>query len=694
MFGLPPGWESDYDGQRWFYTYKASGHIQYHFPTEGDEFPDYLDASVPAPDLAPEERLESQQQLRRQTTISAASAKQLSPPSSHRAGNGAAKSGMSATARPVSAIWDGDGGGGDDDAEQVFQPENFMFLGPGTYTEVSPLNEEEEEAARRVVAGGIGERVAGDSAVAGGSAAGTKAAVSPVASTVTTPMVQKSEASVSPPVPAAGQEIVIESPPIQAEPVPTPPQEEQPVVHMIDSRELPQELPAPPPVFDPVGVVAEMATEHTAVAHIELHPDPVEMGDNAVLAPIETNMNAAALGMAELPERNSPVELKLPQKVEKPAEVATGSSVTVQEPDAVRQVSQQGTESQISGRLRRRTLSRIRSISNHLMSSPSSNISQFSICQTSSLRFKLCNTITNNKISNSSSIKISNISSSSSSNISSNHNSNNHNSSDYNSSHTRTFSSITISHNMSLSGSKDCRLLSRNMAIRPRHRSLDPTSPSRSRYRIRPSLSNKRKYKASQSSRRRKVIFRNPNCFSRPINLKLRSRLCRPNNFNSSLLISSPSKFNLPSSTNSSSSSRTKKPRRNRQGRDSNSSKAMKFSHLRNSHSPRHSHSTRPYSLSRVLILSKQQRSTRLRNKVSSSGNVHGLSSNHKTSHNRKPPNKTYPSRSRSPGSPPVVSILKHIGLIAPGKRQPKHRRKPPRKSGRAALLPCNVKHH
>ena len=349
MVGLPPGWESDYDGKRWFYTYKASGHIQYHFPSEGDEFPDYLDASAPAPDLAPEERLESQQQLRRQTTTSAASAaaKQLSPPSPHRAGNGNAKPGMSATARPVSAIWEGDGGG-DDDAEQVFQPENFMFLGPGTYNEVSPLNEEEEEAARRVVAGGIGERVAGDGTAAGGSAAGTKA-VSPVASTATTPMLQKSEASASPPVPAAGQQIVVESPPIEAEPVSMPPQEEQPVVHMIDSREMPQELPVPPHVFDPVGVVAEMPTEHTAVAHIELHPDPVEMGDSSVLAPIETAMTAPALGMAELPERSSPVELKLPQKTEKTEEVATAAVATEQKPDNAQHSSQHGVASPMSG---------------------------------------------------------------------------------------------------------------------------------------------------------------------------------------------------------------------------------------------------------------------------------------------------------------------------------------------------------
>jgi hypothetical protein len=95
MSGLPDNWEADYDGRRWFYKYKPTGHVQYHFPKEGDEFPDFIDSFSPVPDLAPEERLESQQQVRRHGSTTTVPAK-LSP----KKDDGGY--GMSATARPVS----------------------------------------------------------------------------------------------------------------------------------------------------------------------------------------------------------------------------------------------------------------------------------------------------------------------------------------------------------------------------------------------------------------------------------------------------------------------------------------------------------------------------------------------------------------------------------------------------------------
>ncbi|CAI4213935.1 unnamed protein product [Parascedosporium putredinis] len=95
---------------------------------------------------------------------------------------------------------------------------------------------------------------------------------------------------------------------------------------MLDSRDLPYELPETTS-FNPVGVIAEMPTETTAMAHIELHPDPVEMGDNTVLAPIETFMMEA--GLAELPTHRSPTDNKAMEVEEppRPRRVDTGPRV-------------------------------------------------------------------------------------------------------------------------------------------------------------------------------------------------------------------------------------------------------------------------------------------------------------------------------------------------------------------------------
>ncbi|KAM4066624.1 hypothetical protein HRG_000703 [Hirsutella rhossiliensis] len=160
MVGLPPGWEADYDGRRWFYTYRPTGHAQYSFPSEGDEFPHFVDASAPAPDLAPEERHESEQQVRRQSEGGGGGGgnKPQEPAGQPR---------MSATAaHPVSNLWEAD----------------FKIAAHELLAEVSP---------------------------------------------------------------------------------------------------------PPPPVFDPVGIVAEMPTEHTPVSRIEMHPEPAELGDNSILAPVE-----------------------------------------------------------------------------------------------------------------------------------------------------------------------------------------------------------------------------------------------------------------------------------------------------------------------------------------------------------------------------------------------------------------------
>ncbi|CAK7268777.1 hypothetical protein SEPCBS57363_003264 [Sporothrix epigloea] len=66
MASLPQGWESDYDGNRWFFRYKPTGAVQYMFPKEGDEFSVYCDNFWPvAQSVSPplEERSERKYQL-------------------------------------------------------------------------------------------------------------------------------------------------------------------------------------------------------------------------------------------------------------------------------------------------------------------------------------------------------------------------------------------------------------------------------------------------------------------------------------------------------------------------------------------------------------------------------------------------------------------------------------------------------
>lgn len=79
MASLPSGWKADYDGKRWFFTYGPTGQSQFQFPRPGDEFPDLFccagaAAALPAVELMPEERLESERQVRRLLNVSGSGA--------------------------------------------------------------------------------------------------------------------------------------------------------------------------------------------------------------------------------------------------------------------------------------------------------------------------------------------------------------------------------------------------------------------------------------------------------------------------------------------------------------------------------------------------------------------------------------------------------------------------------------------
>ncbi|KAF4885175.1 hypothetical protein CGCFRS4_v012117 [Colletotrichum fructicola] len=303
MAALPPNWEWDYDGTRWFYRYKPNGHVQFHFPKEGDEFPDFFDAMTPIPDLSPEEKLESQQQMKRRI-----------------GGDPDPKSQMRATGGPLADFGmsrSGFGGPLDDDdgAGFFYQPENLMYLGPGAYTDISPLADEDERDEiprdRRKSRDSANPKKERTTLELAGS---DKTGVSPLQSETNTPSVKNSvpvrESAAVPELVAEEAVLIINT---QELPGPSQPAIPSPGVPLLDSVEKPHPTADPAvqsPPWDPVGFVAEMATEHTAPAHIETHPDPVEMGDNAVLAPIETRIMDS--GIAELPERTSPSDAKPP----------------------------------------------------------------------------------------------------------------------------------------------------------------------------------------------------------------------------------------------------------------------------------------------------------------------------------------------------------------------------------------------
>ncbi|KAL2881077.1 hypothetical protein SGCOL_003736 [Colletotrichum sp. CLE4] len=309
MAALPTGWEWDYDGSRWLYRYRPNGHEQFHFPKEGDEFPDFVDCFSPAPELAPEEKLESQQQLKRRTTADANPVPQMRATGGPMSDFGMSRSGFG-----------GPMGNDDDDSDGFcFQPENFMYLGPGAYDDISPeADEDEREEALGNPGVGKGSRGSSNNNHARLDVASIKSGVSPLQSETNTPSIINS-------VPVRGAEAVSEAPaersPVEqplnintdTSPDPNQALPPSPGVPLLDSVEKPRpgysaSFQRPP--WDPVGTMAEMATEHTAPAHIETHPDPVEMADTAILAPIETNF--ADLGIAELPERTNEHERRSP----------------------------------------------------------------------------------------------------------------------------------------------------------------------------------------------------------------------------------------------------------------------------------------------------------------------------------------------------------------------------------------------
>lgn len=99
---------------------------------------------------------------------------------------------------------------------------------------------------------------------------------------------------------------------------PPPAAESQPDVHFIDSLEMPCEFPAevppppPPQAFEPVGSLAEMPTEQTALAYIEQHPNLVELDNNQAVAPAWTRETGAP-GYGAAPREDEQTERDEPE---------------------------------------------------------------------------------------------------------------------------------------------------------------------------------------------------------------------------------------------------------------------------------------------------------------------------------------------------------------------------------------------
>ncbi|KAI1335263.1 hypothetical protein F5Y15DRAFT_255257 [Xylariaceae sp. FL0016] len=129
MSGLPDGWESDYDGKRWFYRYKPTGLTQFNFPRPGDEFPEFFDTGYGPLDLAPEEQLAIDREAKRRSTLE----------NGYAGGNikmgGSRKRNMGGIEKE-----------GEMSATGYFDPN--MYFGPGAYNDVSPVADEEEDGIR------------------------------------------------------------------------------------------------------------------------------------------------------------------------------------------------------------------------------------------------------------------------------------------------------------------------------------------------------------------------------------------------------------------------------------------------------------------------------------------------------------------------------------------------------------------
>lgn len=288
MAALPENWEWDYDGKRWFYRYKPTGLIQYSFPKPGDEFPEFVDDGAARFDLAPEEKLVSQKQIRRRSTLGESSSKQAGH--KHRV--------SSATA----SIAEQDDGTG----PFWLQPDGLMYMGPGAYNDISPLQEEEEAGQETAQVEEKKDTATTTTTIAvaatgehpeQGTRPRAQSYISPTVSAETTPLVTSSQPATT--SPETNSVILVETGPGVAVDTGAAP---SPTVPLLDSRQV--EAPR-----DPLGFVAELPSELTAQCREETHPAPVELPSNEVMREVTepaVYANAFHLAPVELPSDTIP----------------------------------------------------------------------------------------------------------------------------------------------------------------------------------------------------------------------------------------------------------------------------------------------------------------------------------------------------------------------------------------------------
>lgn len=292
MASLPAGWAADYDGKRWFFRHEATSHVQYHFPKPGDEFPDFAGffggggegaASneglakflVPA-ELLPEERLESERQLRRRETLE----RDGRGGEGGRGGGGAGNEQSRWSEREREYQREEEQQGGLED-EDDFDFDSFGFLGPCAHSEIAiaPLSDRQRN---------ISTGIAPESVVS----------VAPVSSLTTTPAASMILSSGSPPASSRGEEagaraVELINRPHRPAPPPDIPAFELSSQVVTDVRRKPvptmtarQFVPDVVPMLDgkevspsPVGRMAELVSESTARCREEMSPTPVELPD-------------------------------------------------------------------------------------------------------------------------------------------------------------------------------------------------------------------------------------------------------------------------------------------------------------------------------------------------------------------------------------------------------------------------------